>query len=129
METIQTDDAPSYGDAPLSQGTIQDGMVYAAGQLGIDPTSGALVSSDVTEQTHQVFDNLEAVLDAGGSSLDNVVNATVFLADLAHYDEVNDVYRTRLSEPYPSRSAIGAGDLLAEGAVEIELIAALEGQQ
>jgi 2-iminobutanoate/2-iminopropanoate deaminase len=126
MESIHTTDAPAYGDAPLSQGTVQDGLVYASGQLGVDPDTGELVSSDVTAQTNQVFDNLSAVLEAGGSSLDSVVNATVFLADLSHYDEVNDVYRERLSEPYPSRSAIGAGDLLAEGAVEIELIAAVE---
>lgn len=126
METIHTEDAPSYGDAPLSQGTIEDGMVYAAGQLGVDPATGGLVSSNVTEQTHQVFDNLEAVLEAGECSLNNVVNTTLFLADLADYNEVNDVYRERLSEPYPSRSAIGAGALLANGAVEIELVASIK---
>jgi 2-iminobutanoate/2-iminopropanoate deaminase len=73
-----------------------------------------------------VFDNLEAVLEAGECSLNNVVNATLFLADLADYNEVNDVYRERLSEPYPSRSAIGAGALLANGAVEIELVASIK---
>ncbi|MFC6989686.1 Rid family detoxifying hydrolase [Haloplanus sp. GCM10025708] len=123
MEEITTDNAPSFEAAPLSQATKVGNTIYVSGQLGIDPQSEELVSSDVQEQTKQTIENIAAVLEAAGASLDDIVNTTVFLSDLKHYDDVNEVYSESLSEPYPSRSAIEVGDLVLDGDVEIEVIA------
>lgn len=123
MEEISTDEAPSFEAAPLSQATKVRDTIYVSGQLGIDPQSEELVSDDVSEQATQTFENIAAVLETAGASLDDIVNATVFLSDLKYYDAVNEVYGEYLNEPYPSRSAIEVGDLVLDGHVEIEVIA------
>ncbi|WP_248517824.1 Rid family detoxifying hydrolase [Salinarchaeum laminariae] len=121
MEEVSTDEAPpSIG--PFSQGVIDDGQVFVSGQGPIDPDSGEIVGEDIREETHQTMQNIGAVLEAAGSSLDDVVKAQVFVRDMDNYDEINDVYAEYLSEPYPARSAMQVERLPVEIGVEIEVI-------
>ena len=121
MEEVSTDEAPpSIG--PFSQGVIDDGQVFVSGQGPIDPDSGEIVGDDIREETHQTMQNIGAVLEAAGSSLDDVVKAQVFVRDMDNYDDINDVYAEYLSEPYPARSAMQVERLPVEIGVEIEVI-------
>lgn len=121
MEEVSTDEAPpSIG--PFSQGIVDDGQVFVSGQGPIDPDSGEIVGDDIREETHQTMQNVGAVLEAAGSSLDDVVKAQVFVRDMDDYDDVNDVYAEYLSEPYPARSAMQVERLPVEIGVEIEVI-------
>lgn len=122
MQEIQTDDAPgSIG--PFSQGIIDGDTIYVSGQGPVDPDSGEIVGDDAAEQTALTLENIGAVLEAGGSSLDNVVKATVFVRDMNNYAAVNEVYAEYMSEPYPARSAVEVSDLPIDIMVEIEVIA------
>jgi 2-iminobutanoate/2-iminopropanoate deaminase len=112
--------APSL---PFSAGIRANGFIFTAGQVGADPRSGQVVGSDVASQTRQAIANLQAVLEAGGSSLDRLVKTTVFLADLRTFDAMNEVYRELIPEPRPGRSTIEARLARPEILVEIEGIA------
>jgi 2-iminobutanoate/2-iminopropanoate deaminase len=121
-EAVETDRAPA-AVGPYSQGIRAGGFVFTAGQLGIDVDTGDLVSGDVSEQAEQALSNLAAVLDAGGSSLSDVVKVTVLLADIGDWPAVNDVYARVVPEPFPARSAFAVRDLPKGARVEIEAIA------
>lgn len=122
MEVIHTDDAPA-AIGPYSQGIRDGDRVFVSGQGPVDPETGDVVSTDIKEQTARTLENVAAVLDAGGSSLENAVKATVFVTDMGTYDDVNEVYAEYMSEPYPARSAIEVADLPIDIGVEIEVIA------
>ena len=122
VEKVSTDSAPSNEELPFSQGIVDDGRVYVSGQGPVDPETGEIVGEDIREETHRTMENVGAVLEAGGSSLDDVVKAQVFVRDMDDYDDVNDVYAEYLSEPYPARSAIQVERLPVEIGVEIEVI-------
>lgn len=124
MQEVYTEDAP-VNDFPYSQGIIHGDTVYVAGQLPVDPGSGEVVGDEIRAQTERTMDNIAAILDAAGSSTDDIVKTTAFLNDLADFDAFNEVYRSFLSEPYPARSAIEVSDLAQGLTVEIEVIAAL----
>lgn len=126
-ESISTDEAPSFEaiDLPISQAVVHGDTVYVSGQTGVDPETGEKVDGGVAAETRQTLQNVGAILEAAGSSFDDVIKATVFVADMDHFDAVNGVYEEFVTEPYPARSAIEAGDLAADFAVEIEVIAAL----
>ncbi|RQG99230.1 RidA family protein [Natrarchaeobius oligotrophus] len=122
MKEVSTADAPpSIG--PFSQGLVDDGTVYVSGQGPIDPETGDIVGDDIEAETHRTMKNIGAVLEAAGSSLDDVVKATVFVQDMDNYDAINGVYESYLSEPYPARSAVQVEDLPVDIGVEIEVIA------
>lgn len=122
MDEVSTDTAPA-SIGPYSQG-IKDGTnVYVSGQGPVDPDTGEVVSDDVSEQTAQTLENVEAVLGAAGSSLNQVVKATVFVTNMDDYDAVNEVYGEYMTAPYPARSAIEVADLPIDIGVEIEAIA------
>ncbi|RQG86665.1 RidA family protein [Natrarchaeobius halalkaliphilus] len=122
MKEVSTPNAPpSIG--PFSQGLVDDGTVYVSGQGPIDPETEAIVGEDIEDETHRTMKNIGAVLEAAGSSLDDVVKATVFIQDMDDYDAINGVYEEYLSEPYPARSAIQVEDLPVDIGVEIEIIA------
>jgi len=122
MEEISTDDAPdSIG--PFSQGIRSGGRIYVSGQGPVDPDTGDLVGDDIREETELTLENIEAVLAAAGSSLDDVVKATVFVQDMDDYDAVNEVYGEYMSDPYPARSAVQVEDLPVDIGVEIEVVA------
>jgi 2-iminobutanoate/2-iminopropanoate deaminase len=122
MHQITTDAAPdSLG--PYSQ-AIRDGdTIYTSGQGPLDPDTGAVIDGDIAAQTAQTLANLEAVLQAGGSSLDDVVKTTVYVAEMADYDAVNEAYAEYLTEPYPARTAVEVGEFPVDIGVEIEVVA------
>ena len=121
-EAISTDRAPAAVGA-YSQAIRAGDLVFTAGQLGIDPASGELSAPDVAGQAEQALANLAAILDASGSGLDRLVKVTVFLADIADWPALNEVYSRVVPEPFPARSAFAVRDLPKGGRVEIEAIA------
>jgi reactive intermediate/imine deaminase len=122
MEEIHTDAAPA-SIGPFSQGIRDGDRLFVSGQGPVDPDSGEVVSEDIREQTAQTLENVSAILDAGGSSLDRVVKSTAFVTDMSTYDAVNDVYAEYVNEPHPARSAVEVADLPIDIGVEIEVIA------
>jgi 2-iminobutanoate/2-iminopropanoate deaminase len=125
MEQIQTDRAPQ-AIGPYSQAikiTGINGLIFLSGQIPLDPERMKVVEGDVRAQTERVFKNLEAVLDAAGSSLARVVKTTVYLADLNDFTAMNEVYATFFNSTRPARSTIQAARLPRDVLVEIDLIA------
>ena len=113
-------------EVPLSRAVEHDGTIYVSGQVPFDMATGEVVGEDITEQTEQTLENVKTVLEAAGASLDDVLKTTVFLTNVEHFSEMNEVYGQYFAEPYPARSAIEVSDLAADIFVEIEAIAALE---
>ena len=120
--TVSTDNAPK-AIGPYEQGIKVGDFVYASGQIPLDPKTGNLVTGGITEQTHQVMKNLRAILEAGGSSLDRVVKATVFLKNIADFAAMNEVYAEYLGHAKPARSTVAVADLPRGALVEIDFIA------
>lgn len=111
---------------PYSQAIVAGGFVFASGQIPLDPATGKLVEGGFEAQAERVLDNLRAVLEAAGSSLDAVVRTNVFLTDLALFPRLNAVYgRYFTADPKPARSTIGVAALPLGAALEIEAVAAL----
>jgi len=110
---------------PYSQAVIASGanLVFTAGQLGIDPGTGALVDGGIEEQTRRAVENLRAVLESAGSGLARVVKTTVFLADMNDFEEMNAVYGSFFPAPAPARSAVEVRRLPKDALVEIECVA------
>ena len=121
-KAISTDRAPVAVGA-YSQAIRTGDLVFTAGQLGLDPASGEFSAPDVTGQAEQALANLSAILDAAGSGLDRLVKVTVFLADIADWQALNEVYSRVVPEPFPARSAFAVKDLPRGARVEIEAIA------
>lgn len=119
-QSVHTDKAPQ-AIGPYSQAMVVNGMVYTSGQLGM--TADGVLKDTVVEQAEQAIKNLMAVLEAAGSSIDNVVKTTVFLADINDFVAVNEVYGKYFTEPYPARSAVQVANLPKAAKVEIEVIA------
>lgn len=122
MEEISTDNAPA-SIGPYSQGIKDGDRIYVSGQGPVDPESGDIVGDDIRTQTERTLENVAAVLEAAGSSLDDVVKATVFVRDMNDYADINEVYGDYMSEPFPARSAVEIADLPIDIGVEIEVIA------
>ena len=123
-ETVTTENAPG-AIGPYSQAIKAGGMVFCSGQIPIDPKTGEFVSDVVSEQTEQVLRNLSEVLKAAGTSLDDVVKTTVFLADMNDFAEMNEVYGRFFSDNKPARATVQAARLPRDAKVEIECIAAV----
>jgi 2-iminobutanoate/2-iminopropanoate deaminase len=121
-EVIQTDKAPK-AIGPYSQAIKIDGFLFTSGQIALNPATGKLIDGDVSAQTRQVLENLKAVLEAGGSSLDRVVKATVYLTDLSTFSRMNEIYAGYLGHTKPARSTVGVAALPLGASVEIELVA------
>ncbi|MBL8125613.1 MAG: RidA family protein [Pyrinomonadaceae bacterium] len=121
-EIISTENAPG-AIGPYSQAIKANGMLFCSGQIPIDPATGEFVSGGVAEQTEQVFKNLIAVLEAGGSSLENVVKTTVFLADMGEFAVMNEVYGRYFDSNKPARATVQAARLPRDAKVEIDCIA------
>lgn len=118
---VESPDAPK-AIGPYSQAIVIDGFVFTAGQIGTDPKTGALVEGGIVEQTEQALKNIEAVLKAAGSSLDDVVKTTVFLADINDFAKMNEIYAKRFAKPFPARSTVQAARLPRDARIEIEVI-------
>jgi len=123
-EAVSTPSAPQ-AIGPYSQGIKAGGLLFVSGQIPLDPATGALVDGDIAAQTHRVFANLKAILEAGGSSLDHVVRSTVYLADMDDFTAMNAVYGTYFSAPAPARATIQAVRLPKDARIEIDVIASL----
>lgn len=121
-EIIKTERAPE-AIGPYSQAVKAGGLVFASGQIPIDPATGQFVAGGIKEQTEQVLRNLSAVLEAAGSGLDRVVKTTVFLADMGEFAAMNEVYGRYFERDVPARATVEAARLPRDARVEIEAIA------
>ena len=119
---ISTAHAPA-AIGPYSQAIRIGQFVYTSGQIALEPTSGELVGSDVQAQTHQVMNNLQAVLTTAGTSLANVVKTTVFLTRMSDFSAMNAIYAAYFSDPAPARSTVAVAELPRQALVEIECVA------
>jgi 2-iminobutanoate/2-iminopropanoate deaminase len=122
LNTVATDAAPR-AIGPYSQAIAIDGLVFTAGQVALDPQTGDLVGKTAAEQTEQLLKNLAAVLAASGSSLGRVVKTTVYLADMADFAAMNEVYAKHFGDHRPARSTVQAAGLPKRALVEIDAIA------
>lgn len=123
MKAISTNNAPA-AIGPYSQAIEAGGLVFASGQLPINPSTGTFPEGGIKEQTRQSILNAQAILESAGCSLSNVVKTTVLLADISDFAAMNEVYASFFSEPFPARSAFAVRDLPKGALVEIEMIAA-----
>jgi 2-iminobutanoate/2-iminopropanoate deaminase len=119
---IKTNKAPK-AIGPYSQGIEANGFVFASGQIAIDPETGELNMGSVEEQTRLALENLKAVLEESGCSLENVVKCTVFLEDMDDFSKMNSIYGEFFKPPYPARAAVQVARLPKDMKVEIEAIA------
>ena len=120
-KVIQTEKAPK-AIGPYSQAIRTDAFIFTAGQIGIDPTTGELITGAVEEQTRQALSNLRNVIEAAGSNMDNVVKTTVFLKDMADFPKMNAIYAEFFGENPPARSTIAVAALPKGGLVEVEAV-------
>jgi 2-iminobutanoate/2-iminopropanoate deaminase len=121
MKVVQTNQAPA-AIGPYSQGIIVNNLFYSSGQIPLT-AEGTMVDGDVKVQTHQVFENLNAVLTAAGASFDTVVKATVFIKSMDDFAAVNEVYGEYFSSNKPARSCVEVARLPKDALIEIEVIA------
>jgi 2-iminobutanoate/2-iminopropanoate deaminase len=119
--TIKTERAPA-AIGPYSQGVVSGNLLFTSGQLPIDPATGKIPEGSIEDKAHIVFKNLEAIAKEAGTSLDNAVKTTVYLADIANFQAVNSVYAQYFKEPYPARSAFQVAALPLGADVEVEAI-------
>ena len=122
MKEIQSTAAPA-AIGPYSQAIEANGMVFASGQIPIDPSTGNIVEGGIEQQTHQSLRNVKAVLEAAGTDLAHAVKTTVFLSSITDFANMNEVYAQYFSQPFPARSAVAVKDLPKGALVEIEVVA------
>ncbi len=118
-EAIVTDQAP-FPAGPYSQGLITDHLIFVSGQRPVDPVTGEM-KQGIQEQTRQVLKNIQNILKESGGSLEDLVRTTVYLSDISYFDEMNQVYREMVPEPFPTRTTFGVQ--LRGILVEIDAIA------
>ncbi len=118
-QIIQTDQAPQ-AIGTYSQAVRVGDTVYLSGQIPLDPASGTLVEGDIEREISRVFDNLKAVAEAAGGSLNDVVKLNIFLTDLSHFAIVNQIMARYFTEPYPARAALGVAALPRAARVEMD---------
>lgn len=124
-QIIQTDKAPK-AIGTYSQAVKVGGTVYLSGQIPLDPESMNLVQGDIGVQARRVFDNLKAVAEAAGGSLQDVVKLNVFLTDLSHFARINEIMAEYFHEPYPARAAVGVAALPRGAEVEMDAVLVLD---
>lgn len=121
--SVTTSDAPS-AIGPYSQAMRNDGLLWCSGQLGLNPTTGDLVSPETVPQAEQALRNLDAICREAGTSLSKALKTTIYLIDLADFAAVNKVYATYFTEPYPARATVQVSALPKGGRVEIDAVVA-----
>ena len=122
MKTISTANAPA-AIGPYAQGNIAGGLLFASGQISLDPETGEIVGSTIEEQTAQVMKNVTAILEAAGTDFDHVVKTTCFLNDMNDFAAFNAEYAKSFGEVRPARSAVAVEKLPKGALVEVEVIA------
>ena len=124
LDVVATTGAPK-AIGPYSQGIAVGGLLFTAGQVALDPSTGELVVGGIADQTTRALENLRAVLAAAGSSPSQVIKTTVFLVDMADFGQMNEVYGRFFGDHRPARSTVAVAGLPRGALVEIEVIAAL----
>ena len=122
MKSIHTNQAPA-SIGPYSQAIEANGMIFASGQIPIDPATGQFVEGGIQEQTRQALTNARNILQAAGTDMENVIKTTVYLSDINNFAAMNEVYAQFFTEPFPARSAVAVKDLPKGALVEIEVLA------
>ena len=122
MKKISTNNAPQ-AIGPYSQAIVAGNLVFASGQIAINPETNEVVDGGIEAQAHQVLKNITNLLAAAGTSMSKVVKTTVFMADMADFATVNSIYAEYFTEPYPARSAVAVKSLPKGVLIEIEVIA------
>jgi 2-iminobutanoate/2-iminopropanoate deaminase len=121
-QIVSTEGAPK-AIGPYSQATISDALAYLSGQIPLDPVTGQIVDGDIAVQTARVLENLKAVLEEAGASLDDVLKTTVYLKDMGEFARMNEVYATYFPSEPPARATVEAARLPRDVRVEIDCIA------
>ena len=124
MDIVKTEKAPA-AIGPYVQGRIAGGFLFASGQIPLDPATGQIVGTDITEQTAQVMSNISAVLEAAGAAFEDIVKTTCFLANMEDFVPFNEEYARWFGDMRPARSAVEVAALPKGALVEIEVIACL----
>ena len=122
IKAINVSDAPK-AVGPYAQGVVVNGFLYTAGQTPRDPATNKFVEGDIQAQTNRVIDNLEAILRGAGCKLSDVVKVTVFMADLADFERMNEAYAKRFGDHRPARTTVQAAKLPGGAALEIDFVA------
>jgi 2-iminobutanoate/2-iminopropanoate deaminase len=121
---VHTERAPApFQGAPYSQGIVHGDLVFVAGQVGVDPETNQVVEGGIEAQTEQAMKNISAVLEAAGSSLANVLKASIFLVDFGDFPAMNDVYAGFVGPDFPARATVQIAGLPSGALVEIEVVA------
>ncbi len=110
---------------PYSQGVAANGMLFVAGQLGIDPATRKLVEGGLEKEVPRIMENIKAILAAQGMNLTHIVNTTIFMKDLKQFGKVNELYATYFTSEFPARTTVGVADLPAGAGIEIAVVAAV----
>lgn len=126
LAPVSTDAAPA-AIGPYSQAVVAGGVVYCSGQIGLDPATGELVSGGVEAEAERVLTNLAAVLEAAGADFSRVTKATIYLADMADFAAVNEIYARHLGEARPARATVAVASLPKGARIEIDAVAILPG--
>ena len=122
MKKVSTPNAPA-AIGLYSQGIIAGGLLFASGQIPLDPATGTIVSGGIEAQAHQAFTNVKNLVEAAGTTMSAVLKVTVFMADMADFAAVNAIYAQYFTEPYPARSAVAVKSLPKGALIEVEVIA------
>ena len=123
-QVIDTGGAPG-AIGPYSQAVISNGLIFVSGQIALNPISGEVVSVSLVAQTRRVLDNLKAIIEAAGSTMDKVLKTTIYMTDLSGFGELNEVYGEYFSEPYPARATVEVSSLPKGVLVEIDCVASI----
>jgi len=123
MKRIVSTKAAPQAIGPYSQAVVLGNLLFTSGQIPISPTSGKIEATDITGQTQQVMENISEVLKAAGSDFSKVLKTTIFLADLAHFATVNEIYGKYFPKDPPARSTVQVAKLPKDSLIEIEMIA------
>lgn len=123
-EIVKTDKAP-VPIAPYSQGVKSNGLLFVAGQIGLDPANRKLVEGGFETETIQIMANIKAVLEAAGCKMDDIVNTTIYMKDMNNFAKVNEIYGKYFTGNFPARTTIGVANLPGGANIEIAVVAAL----
>lgn len=119
---VETPSAPAVGTSPHSQAIIANGFIFTQGSICLT-TEGKLLEGTTGEQVHQIMKNLQAILDAAGATFIDVIKTTIYMTDMSLYGEMNKVYGSYFSDPYPAREAVCVKELPLGAKVEISMVA------
>jgi 2-iminobutanoate/2-iminopropanoate deaminase len=123
-QVVRTDRAPApFQGAPYSQGIVHGDLVFVAGQIGLDPQTNQVVEGGIGAQTEQVMKNLGAILEEAGTSLRNVLKASIFIVDFGDFGAMNEVYARYVGPDFPARATVQIAGLPSGALVEIEVVA------